>query len=490
MDELFKNLGLKQNPFSKFSAEEEKEYLDKIYECPKDYLTILSDVKSGSSRYIMGDRGFGKSALMYKLTSDLEDSDIFSVLIDCYDEIPLKDNGTDILCLLCEKVITSLGIRLLANKRKIKSLNNHQRDKLSFLLNNFFESLSPKEIEESVENITKRNKHNFFRKVFNYFLLKPINIVISSTSDFIGSTVSKSLGLPQSINNEIYKEFIKELEIAQSSPQIDLKELSYKDLKNILKESAKIIDTLGYGKTIIFFDKIDEYRTLESSINKIADFLETICTDTEIIYFEIIGFEFILWNKVKAPLSDRNVRFDKAIPINIVWTNEQLKNMVDSRLGYFSDKKITSLESILNKDFIEEIISLASGSPRQLIQVLSHIYNEQNKLNSNVSKLSDEAIINGEKLFCQTFEYKSLFPTENIVSNINKLTKVGKIEFQISDLTSAFKVSSQTGNSWVWPMQNLGLIEEIDNFGSKAKKYRIIDPKIAFLITNNLSYIS
>lgn len=218
--------------------------------------------------------------------------------------------------------------------------------------------------------------------------------------------------------------------------------------------------------------------------------METICTDTDIIYFEKIGFEFILWNKVKAPLSDRNVRFDKAIPINIVWTNDQLKTIVDSRLGYFSDNKITALENILNKVFIQEIISLANGSPRQLIQVLSHIYNEQNKLNSNVSKLSDEAIINGEKLFCQTFEYKSLFPTENIVSNINKLTKVGKIEFQISDLASAFKVSSQTGNSWVWPMQNLGLIEEIDNFGSRAKKYRIIDPKIAFLITNNLSYIS
>lgn len=392
--------------------------------------------------------------------------------------------------MLCKKIITSLGIRLLANKRKIRSLTNHDRDKLSFLLLNFFDSLSPKEIEASVENITKRKKFNFFRHVFNFFLLKPINIVLSSTSDFIGSTVSKSLGLPQTFNIEIYKEFIKELEITKNNPHIDSKKLSYKDLKNILKESAEIIDALGYGKTIIFFDKIDEYRTLESRINRIADFLEVICTDTEIIYFDKIGFEFILWNKVKSPLSDKNVRFDKAIPINISWTDEQLKNMVDSRLEYFSDKRIKSLDNILNPDYILEIISLANGSPRQLIQILLYIYNEQNKLNSKVTKLSDEAIINGEKLFCQTFEYKSLFPTENIISNINKLTKVGKIEFQINDLASAFKVSSQTGNSWVWPMQNLGLIEEIDNFGSKAKKYRIIDPKIVFLIKNNLSYIS
>lgn len=490
MDELFNSLGLKQNPFSKFSAEEEKEYLDKIYECPKDYLTILSDVKSGSSRYIMGDRGFGKSALMYKLTNDLEEADIFSVLIDSYDEIPLKNNGTDILYMLCNKVITSLGIRLLANKSKIKSLTSHERDKLSFLFLNFFESLSPKEIEASVENITKQKKINFVRKVFNYFFLKPINTVLSSTSDFIGSTVSKSLGLPQTIDSAVYKEFIKELEITQSNFQINLKKLSYKDLKNILKESAGIIDALGYGRTIIFFDKIDEYRTLESRIDKIADFLEEICTDTEIIYFEKIGFEFIIWKKVKLPLADRNVRFDKAIPINITWTNEQLRNMVDSRLGYFSDKKITSLDSILNNDYIHEIVSLANGSPRQLLQLLSHIYNEQNKINSKVKKISDEAIMNGEKLFCQTFEYKSLFPTENIISNINKLTKVGKIEFLISDLISTFKISAQTGNSWVGPMQNLGLIEEIDNFGSKAKKYRIIDPKIVFLIKNNLFYTS
>jgi hypothetical protein len=43
MIELYQSLGLNQNPFSKFSAEEELEYLKDIYVTPKYFNSLFSD---------------------------------------------------------------------------------------------------------------------------------------------------------------------------------------------------------------------------------------------------------------------------------------------------------------------------------------------------------------------------------------------------------------------------------------------------------------
>ncbi len=84
MEELYENMGFTSNPFSRFSAEEEKEYLEEIYIKPRYYRTVYNDIKDGTSRFIIGERGIGKTALMLNLEQDLEKNNIFSVLIDEY----------------------------------------------------------------------------------------------------------------------------------------------------------------------------------------------------------------------------------------------------------------------------------------------------------------------------------------------------------------------------------------------------------------------
>ncbi len=62
--ELYKSLGFTDNPFSTFSAEEEKAFLNKIYINPLFYNTLKSDLQKGLSRFILGARGIGKTALL------------------------------------------------------------------------------------------------------------------------------------------------------------------------------------------------------------------------------------------------------------------------------------------------------------------------------------------------------------------------------------------------------------------------------------------
>ena len=45
MEELYENMGFTSNPFSRFSAEEEKEYLEEIYIKPRYYRTVYNDIK-------------------------------------------------------------------------------------------------------------------------------------------------------------------------------------------------------------------------------------------------------------------------------------------------------------------------------------------------------------------------------------------------------------------------------------------------------------
>ncbi len=52
--ELYQQLGFSDNPFSTFSAEEEKSFLNDIYLNPLFFETLKSDLIKGHSRFILG----------------------------------------------------------------------------------------------------------------------------------------------------------------------------------------------------------------------------------------------------------------------------------------------------------------------------------------------------------------------------------------------------------------------------------------------------
>ena len=52
--ELFSNMGFERNPFSKFSAEDERAYLKEIYVTPRFYQTLIEELVEGNSRYLLG----------------------------------------------------------------------------------------------------------------------------------------------------------------------------------------------------------------------------------------------------------------------------------------------------------------------------------------------------------------------------------------------------------------------------------------------------
>ncbi|MGN0379033.1 MAG: P-loop ATPase, Sll1717 family [Butyrivibrio sp.] len=486
--ELFVNMGFVKNPFSKFSAEDERTYLMKIYETPRFYQTLLDELVEGNSRYLLGERGVGKSALMFYLIEDLKSRDVYSVMIDEYDETPIRNNGYELLFLVEKNIITKLGVELLCNKSRIKKLKKDDREKLAFLINVFFKNISKNKMKELYEEISGEKKKNIIKRICNYFLIKPINTILSGASNVAGATVSKALGLPIIDNNVVYLQFISEL--SENGSAKEYSKMGYKDIKEILRETAVLIEKLGYKKLVIFFDKLDEYTKLKSQIDSIVEFIEPIATDTSLIYSPEFGFEFLLWNKLKEKMKEKQVRFDKARPIDINWSQDELRKILTRRLSFFSEHKVKVEEIFLDSKKLDRVIELANGSPRQLTMLLAKIYEEQSKMDGNVKKFSDEAVKRGMNSFCQNFEYELFYPKMGIKDVVNRILKIGKDEFTISDLASATKKSIPTATNWVRTMKNVGFVEETEGEnGGKAKVYKVTDPKIQYMLEHELSYL-
>jgi len=490
MSELYENMSFIENPFSRFSAEEEKDYLHKIFVQPKYYPTISSDIKSGASRFIFGERGVGKSALVLNLIEDFSEKQVFSILIDDYEGIELTDNGKTFLIFTLRKMVTSFGAFLCKNKQCLKSLDKEEKEKLTIFINIFFETLSKKQFTDLYNKTTHIKSVNMLKKFFNYFLLKPTNTILSGCSELIGHTISRALGLPeqQQLNPSIYKEYITELKDTEYLEKIDPNNLEYRVVKSMLLELSLIIKKCGFKGNVVIYDKIDEYPSLGTQISSIANFTKDLILDTSLLLNSNISLVFSFWNKIRDPLTDLGVRYDKLKPVDITWTDAELEKIIGDRLSYFSNKKITSLKQIIPEKYMDTVLQLANCSPRHLIILLSKIYDEQGNIDNTNRKFSNEAVEKGLSNFSKTFDFGTYYAgtsLEAIRKTVNEILKVNKIEFETKDLIATFKISSQAANNKIKIMRGYGLIEEIPA-GTRAKKYRIVEPRIVYIIDNNL----
>ncbi|MEH7115762.1 hypothetical protein V7124_25890, partial [Neobacillus niacini] len=134
MSELYRNIGFKDNPFSRFSAEEEREYLNDIFQNPKYFQTILTDIKEGRTRFIVGERGIGKSALMFRLKEELEIENVLTILIDRFDNFKLENNEKDFLVEVIKQLVNFISVLTYTDKSILKNLNKYEKEKLVFFI--------------------------------------------------------------------------------------------------------------------------------------------------------------------------------------------------------------------------------------------------------------------------------------------------------------------------------------------------------------------
>jgi len=423
------------------------------------------------------------------LKNALERENVFTLIIDEFDGVPVTNNESELTRLIIEKLVTNFCVQIGKFPQGLKRLDKHQKEKLSFILKEFFVTLSKSEYQRRYNKADNFKRRNFLKNIWNYIFNRPINFLISGGVEIIAETARKSMGLPVTDGKEFYKNYVPELSLEQIEREKNPEKFltDFKALKSILNDLTEIIKASGFTTTVIFFDKIDEYTKLNSGISAVADFLENFLKDTTILMNKSYALVFSLWDVLKPDLTNAGVRFDKIKPIDITWQNNNLREILNSRTKYFSNGKKTINDIILSDAKINEIISLSNFSPRYLFRQLSYIYDQQAELNSESKVLTDESIEKGQLVYSKGFEYYAIYPTkrgskEDILTNINRLLKIGKEIIMTKDFVEVFKVSTPTAISYIKIVQEYNLVKELTETDAGAKMYQIQDPVIKHLI--------
>lgn len=336
MQELYQSLAFKSNPFSKFSAEEELDYLDKVYVTPKYFNSLYTNLKSASSRFIIGSRGSGKTALINQLKNALDNNNVLTLLIDNFESIPIKDNDKYFLFEIIQGLVQTYSLVLSKNPVLVNKLDKFEKEKLSFFIQEFFKTLSKREYLERNNKIKRFKTSNFFKNLYNDFLNAPVNYLISGGVEVLSDMVSKSLGLPKIQNADFYKNYLPKVEISEPKKKQKIDDFDYNSLKDILIDLAKIIKKTGYENVVILIDKIDENRNLKGSINDVCIFLEGILKDTNLLMQDDFSLVFSIWDEARNELASKGVRFDKFKPIDVTWTSQEMSEIIDNRIKHFS----------------------------------------------------------------------------------------------------------------------------------------------------------
>lgn len=490
------NLGFKKNPFAKKSSEQEITFLDEIFYEPNYYATLMDLLSGGDSRFIIGQRGHGKSSIINKLYEDLEKKSILTIKIDRFDSIPINNNETALLKLIISNLVTKIAIFLDKNRLKIKSLDKSNKAKLTLFIRLFFKPLIKEDYERIYDSIQKVRIKNFLIRLFNNYGIGIANATASAAVIITSNTVRKSLGFPDLDASDYYKEYIKKI------PEIGCEDFSCKNedftkekLKQILDELILIVNLLGFSGTVILFDKIDEYQSLNQDLDKIKEFTSEILSDTELLLNNKIAIGFSLWTELKNELSGI-VRFDKFGTIDVRWSPKDLEPLINKRLKYFSSGEVITLSTLLpNVNDKNDLIKVSNKSPRDLISAMAEIYKIQANQVIVEKYFHPECITNGLINFCKEYDYESMTPSKKgknleIKAMINRLLKVRLNRFTTSQLTKTFNQTSSQSVGQIKIMQQYKLVREDEILGNNGEHYyEVIDPKVEYLIKRGITQI-
>jgi hypothetical protein len=484
------------SPFAFYSAEEELQFLDEIYYEPKYYNELKELLSSGVSRFILGQRGQGKSATIYKLFNDLSKNHTLPLLIARYDDIPLTQNENHILYSIMQTMTMGIANHLFENPKSRKKLTKLQQQRVSFFIELFYDEHCSSQFIESAKVIRNKKLNNRIRRFFNKKLLNTLNTVINGTVHITTSYLKQNTGLETGNESNIFKEYLKALpEKPINSYSID--EVAKWDrskllgMLNVLIECSK---TLEFDSIVILFDKIDEFQKINGDVDKVTDFTIEILSDTDLLYSDKLSIVFSLWSEVKRSLNKRGIRFDKFKDVDTRWKTSELEPLINKRLKHFSKDKLSpvTLKILMPREEDRKTaLELADHSPRSLIRLMGEIYNEDYQ-QKNLTAFTNDAISNGFISFCKGFDYESQTPSKqgkgnDLVNWINRLLRLRKTQFSIEDLNAAFTQKSNISIKHIETMVKLGLIKE--NYMKTPQgdnMYEIVDPKIKFLIKRQI----
>lgn len=489
-NDYIKNMGLVNYPFNLYTAENEQEYADKLFVRADNYDSIKSSFEGNRSIIVRGNRGIGKTALLFDLQRGVNSKEHFLCMIDDYSMLNIEPSIEEYYNLLIRNMAACLFDYLIDNAKKLKRLSRNERIFLSMILSQYTTSTTKNILAQKIEAIqlSKPKKIikkyiNLIRFIFNYGLTTGTNIVNDVLRNYY-------TWLPPVKEDEI-KNLLPTINL-DTDTEFERLDASY----NLIIQLCDILKKIGYSRITIILDKFDEDGRMKNNAETVSKFLLPLLTDNKILENSNIQLIISVWEiPFRRILTE--VRTQKHFCPLLSWSMEALEKALNQRLLVFSDGKIVDYKSLfddsIQEESIAEIFELSNGNPRDLWHILNCIFLKQYEMDSNNNKFSENSIRKGIVEFVKGFNFYEYYPRNpkaksnsmDIYSYIKHLQKLTTIEFTKNQMNTQANTGSST-NNYVVGMENIGLVVNTGEKNNGGVLYKINDPKVIYAIKNGI----
>lgn len=487
---------IKGNPFARLSAEEEKTYLEKIFYKQQYYSSLVDLAGASVSRFILGQRGQGKTATILHMMEDMKAIGVLPIFIDRYDGFPMQHNKNYFLYIMVQKLTYKIALRLMEFPDFRKKLTKNQLEQLSFFIEAFYEPECADECLARANSIESKKRKNRIKKFINdhlSFLNNMIGVVVKVGSDLIKSNAGLDVDF-STVGGDYIQGF--QIESFKGLSRDEIVTWDTSKLVKVLDSLTKIALSSGFNSVAFLFDKIDEIAEIHSDINKVNTFIIDLLTDTALLYTDKISIVVSLWSEVKKLLNKTGVRFDKFKEVDLRWRNTELVELMNKRLCYFSIDKnnpVTFEKLVPNEIDRNKIIELVDGSPRYFISLLGTIAAEENIGNDPIVSFSSDALSRGYMMFCKKFDYISAQPSrtgkgQDLQTWITRLLTFKQTEFTLTQYCTFFKIKPKTGSNHIADhLIKYNLVRDSMRPTDDGNiLYEVVEPRIRHLISRGV----
>jgi hypothetical protein len=209
---------------------------------------------------------------------------------------------------------------------------------------------------------------------------------------------------------------------------------------------------------------------------------------------EVQGFSWILflWSNVKGHFSSRYaVRLDKLAHSDIQWNIESLQNMLDARLRFFSDNRL-SLKDIFEESIDPEaafhsLTDVAMNSPRELIKVMDTIFREHDARGDDAPTLIDQRSI---EIGLNKFSVETMGGWF-AAAPLQQVLRLGLTTFKNKDVQSVYKIGDQGARVKIKNWEDAGLVKQSgtaasDTGAKQAYLFTVTDARVKRVIQQKL----
>lgn len=192
-----------------------------------------------------------------------------------------------------------------------------------------------------------------------------------------------SLGHPLALEGylrrvqSLYKPTLKEAEKLVRSACRQADQVKYLDsygFLSLLEEFLELATPLGFEKLVVLIDRVDELSLTAGHPELVADFVEPLLKEIQILELPNLIFKFFLPDDAVEMLIKRpGVRIGEKIPYyQIQWQIDELVALLEERLIKLSGSGLKDLGQIADsgaKDVTHILARSAKGSPRNLFRL-------------------------------------------------------------------------------------------------------------------------